>query len=110
MSTLSEKKYIEHLKLIKEAEEKAQKEIEEHIKLIEQEINHLQEAYESSIRLHKLEGEKLIEKSIRDARETATKEAEKILTDAENRAKTISFKAEPQIIKQILDILLTEMK
>ena len=38
MSTLSEKKYIEHLKLIKEAGEKAQKEIEEHIERIQPKI------------------------------------------------------------------------
>ena len=110
MSTLSEKKYLEHLKLIKEAEDKVQIEIEEHRKLIEQEINNLQEEYESNIMSHKLEGEKIIEKRIHDARETATKEAEKILNDAENKSKSISFKAEPQIIKHILNILLSEMK
>jgi V/A-type H+/Na+-transporting ATPase subunit G/H len=110
MSTLSEKKYLEHLKLIKEAEDKVQIEIEGHRKLIEEEIKHLQEEYESSIVAHRLEGEKIIEKSIHEARDTATKEAETILTNAENRSKTISFKAEPQIIKHILDILLSEMK
>jgi len=43
MSTFSQKKYIEHLKLIKEAEDKVQTEIEAHRKLVEEEINHLQE-------------------------------------------------------------------
>ena len=110
MSTLSEKKYIEHLKLIKEAEDKVQTEIEEHRKLIEQEINQLQEEYETSIMAYKLEGNKIIEKSINDAKKTATKEADRILADAETKSKTISFKAEPQTIKNILDILFSEMK
>ncbi len=110
MSTLSEKKYIEHLKLIKEAEDKVQTEIEEHRKLIEQEINQLQEEYETSIMAYKLEGNKIIEKSINEAKVSATKEADRILADAETKSKSISFKGEPQILKNILDILLSEMK
>jgi hypothetical protein len=41
---------------------------------------------------------------------SATKEADRILADAETKSKTISFKGEPQILKNILDILLSEMK
>jgi V/A-type H+-transporting ATPase subunit G/H len=107
MSSLSEKKYIEHLKLIKEAEDKVQTEIEAHRKLIEEEINHLQEEFESTVAASKVEGKKIIEKSIEQARENATKEANKIINDAETKSKTISFPSDPQIIKDIIEILIS---
>lgn len=110
MSTFSQKKYIEHLKLIKEAEDKVQTEIEAHIKLVEEEINHLQEEFESTIEATKIEGKKIIEKNIEQARENATKEANKIIDDAEAKSKTISFHSDPQIIKNIIEILLSEIK
>lgn len=110
MSTLSQKKYIEHLKLIKEAEDKVQIEIEAHRKLVEEEINRLQDEYERTIERSKLEGKKMIEKSIEQARENATKEANKIIDDAQSKSKTISFHSDPQIIKNIIEILLSEIK
>jgi vacuolar-type H+-ATPase subunit H len=110
MSTLSQKKYIEHLKLIKEAEDKVQIEIEAHRKLIEEEIHHLQEEFESTIAASKVEGKKIIEKSIEQARENAIKEAKKIISDAETKSKTISFHSDPRIINDIIEILLSEMK
>jgi V/A-type H+-transporting ATPase subunit G/H len=110
MSSLSEKKYIEHLKLIKESEEKVQTEIEAHRKLIEEEINHLQEEFESTIAVSKVEGKKIIEKSIEQARENATKDANKIIDDAETKSKTISIPSDPQVIKDIIEILLSEME
>ena len=109
MSTLSQKKYIEDLKLIKEAEDKVQTEIEAHRKLIEEEINHSQEEFENTIAASKEEGKKNIEKSIEQARENATKEANKIIDDAETKSKTISFHSDPHIIKDIIEILLSEM-
>ncbi|HET6717845.1 MAG TPA: hypothetical protein VFG90_11995 [Nitrososphaeraceae archaeon] len=98
------------MKLIKEAEDKVQTEIEAHIKLVEEEINHLQEEFESTIEATKIEGKKIIEKSIEQARENATKEANKIIDDAEAKSKTISFHSDPQIIKNIIEILLSEIK
>jgi vacuolar-type H+-ATPase subunit H len=110
MSTFSQKKYIEHLKLIKEAEDKVQTEIEAHRKLVEEEINHLQEEFESTIEATKIEGKKIIEKSIEQVKENATKEANKIIDNAEAKSKTISFHSDPQIIKNIIEILLSEIK
>ena len=110
MSTLSQKKYIEHLKLIKEAEDKVQTEIEAHRKLVEEEINRLQDEYERTIERSKLEGKKIIEKSIKQARADATMEANKIINDAETKSKTISFHSDPQLIKNIIEILLSEIK
>lgn len=110
MSTLSQKKYIEHLKLIKEAEDKVQTEIEAHRKLVEEEINRLQDESERTIERSKLEGKKMIEKSIEQARENATKEANKIIDDAKSKSKTISFHSDQQIIKNIIEILLSEIK
>lgn len=110
MSTLSQKKYIEHLKLIKEAEDNVQTEIEAHRKLVEEEINRLQDESERTIERSKLEGKKIIEKSIEQARENATKEANKIIDDAKSKSKTISFHSDQQIIKNIIEILLSEIK
>ena len=110
MSTLSQKKYIEHLKLIKEAEDKVQTEIEAHRKLVEEEINRLQDEYEMTIERSKLEGKKMIEKNIEQARENGTKEANKIIDDAKSKSKTISYHSDPQIIKNIIEILLSEIK
>ena len=110
MSTLSQKKYIEHLKLIKEAEDKVQIEIEAHRKLVEEEINRLKVESERTIERSKLEGQKIIEKSIEQARENATNEANKIIDDAKAKSKTISFHSDPQIIKNIIEILLSEIK
>src|ERR671914_322323 len=75
----------------------------------EEEINHLQEEFENTIAASKVEGKKIIEKSIEQARENATKEANKIIDDAEAKSKTISFHSDPQIIKNIIEILLSEM-
>ena len=110
MSTLSQKKYIEHLKQIKEAEDQVQTEIEAHRKLVEEEISRLQKEFENASAASKLKGKEIVEKSIEQARENATKEANKIIDDAEAKSKTISFHSDPQIIKNIIEILLSEIK
>jgi vacuolar-type H+-ATPase subunit H len=110
MSTLSQKKYIEYLKQIKEAEDKAQTEIEAHRKLIEEDIKQLQEEYENAIAASKLEGKEIIEKSIEQARENATVEANKIIEDAKIKSKNISLDSDSQIINGLIEILLSELK
>jgi vacuolar-type H+-ATPase subunit H len=110
MSTLSQKKYIEHLKQIKEAEDKVQAEIETHRKLIEQEIHRLEQEFEDAIAVAKSKGKEMVEKSIEQAKHDATKEASNIIDEAETKSKTISFKSDQRIIKDIIEILLTDLK
>lgn len=110
MSTLSQKKYIEHLKQIKEAEDQVQTEIEAHRKLVEEEISRLQKEFENDIAASKLKGKEIVEKSIEQAKDNATKEANKIIDEAETKSKTISLQSDPQIIKNIIEILLSEIK
>ena len=64
----TQEEYLHSLKRIKEVEDKVQVEIETHRKLIEEEINSLQKKLENAIAASKLEGEKLVEKSIDEAR------------------------------------------
>ena len=110
MSTLSQKKYIEHLKQIKEAEDQVQTEIETHRKLVEEEISRLQKEFENAIAASKLKGKEIVEKSIEQAKNNASKEANKIIDEAETKSKTISLQSDPQIIKNIIEILLSEIK
>jgi len=110
MSTLSQKKYIDHLKQIKEAEDQVQLEIEKHRKLIDQEIHRLEQELEDAIATEKLKGKEIVEKSIQQAKDDAIEEANKIVEEAETKSKTISFQSDQQIIKDIIEILLSDLK
>ena len=68
----TQEEYLHSLKRIKEVEDKVQREIETHRKLIEEKINSLQKQLDNAIAASKLEGEKLVEKSIEQARLNAT--------------------------------------
>ena len=102
----TQEEYVHLLKKIKEAEEKAQAEIENHKKIIEGEIKKLQTDMEKAIATSKIEGEKLVESSIEQARKKATVETEKIIEDAKIKAKTISTQVNAQTTHEIIDILL----
>jgi V/A-type H+/Na+-transporting ATPase subunit G/H len=101
--------YLHSLKRIKEVEDKVQVEIETHRKLIEKEINNLQKQLENSIAASKLEGEKLVVKSIEQARLNATIEADKIMEDAKKKSQTIAINLDQKTIKKIIDIFLSGM-
>ena len=105
----TQEEYLHSLKRIKEVEDKVQVEIETHRKLIEEEINSLQKKLENAIAAAKLEGEKLVEKSIEEARSKAIIEADRILEDAKQKSQTISIHIDQQTIKKINEILLTGM-
>ncbi|MGZ5471074.1 MAG: hypothetical protein ACXW0J_00980 [Nitrososphaeraceae archaeon] len=105
----TQEEYLHSLKRIKEVEDKVQVEIETHRKLIEEEINNLQKQLENAIAASKLEGEKLVEKSIEQARLNATIEADKIMEDAKKKSQTISINLDQMTIKKIIEIFLSGM-
>ena len=105
----TQEEYLHSLKRIKEVEDKVQVEIETHRKLIEEEINSLQKKLENAIAASKLEGEKLVEKSIDEARSKATEEADRIMEEAKKKSQTISIHIDQQTIKKIKEIFLAGM-
>ena len=105
----TQEEYLHSLKRIKEVEDKVQVEIETHRKLIEEEINSLQKKLENAIAASKLEGEKLVEKSIEETRSKATVEAERIMEDAQKKSQSISIHIDQQTIKKIKEIFLAGM-
>jgi vacuolar-type H+-ATPase subunit H len=109
-SSNSQEEYIHTLRQIKETEEKASGEIEAHKKQIEQEMKNLQNDLRNTIDMTKQEGEKMIEKSIEEARNNAFREAESIVNDAENKSKSISFQTDKQVVKDIMAILFSDIK
>jgi vacuolar-type H+-ATPase subunit H len=105
----TQEEYLHSLKRIKEVEDKVQGEIETHRKLIEEEMNKLQKQLENAITASKREGEKLVEKSIEQARLNATIEADKIMEDAKRKSQTISINLDQNTIKKIIEIFLSRM-
>lgn len=105
----TQEEYLHSLKRIKEVEDKVQGEIETHRKLIEEEMNKLQKQLDNAIAASKLEGEKLVEKSIEQARLNATIEADKIMEDAKKKSQTISINLDQKTIKKIIEIFLSRM-
>ena len=105
----TQEEYLHSLKRIKEVEDKVQVEIETHRTLIEEEINSLQKKLENAIAASKLEGEKLVENKIDEARSKATVEAERIMEDAQKKSQSISIHIDQQTIKKIKEIFLAGM-
>lgn len=103
----SQEQYIQSLKKIKETEEKVHSEIESHRKQIENEIETLNNELTEIIANTKMEGKKMVEMSLQQANETATKEANLIIKDAQDKSKKMSVKLDQEDFKQILDILLS---
>src|ERR671911_585571 len=62
-----------------------------------------------SISASKLQGETLVEKSIEEGRFNASKEADKIMGEAEKKSQTISIQLDQQTIKKIIEIFLSGM-
>ena len=105
----TQEEYLHSLKRIKEVEDKVQVEIETHRKLVEEEMNKMQKQLENAIAASKLEGEKLVEKSIEQARLNATIEADKIMEDAKKKSQNISINLDQKTIKKIIEIFLSRM-
>lgn len=105
----SQQDYISILKRIKEKEDQVQVEIEKHRVSIEQDIKNLQDELENLISETKIEGKKMVEESVKHAKQEASKEADQILVDAEKKSKSISFNSGKENIVNIIEILLSKM-
>ncbi len=104
MST--QEKYVHSLKQIKEGEEKAWTEVQNFKKKVAEDIKSFQIDADKTIVVTKAEGEKLVERSIDQARKNAEIEVKKIIEEAKTKSKTISSKIDEKTIHGILDILL----
>ena len=102
-------KYVHSLKQIKEAEEKTQREIDEQKKKIVEELKNFETYIAKTIATAKIDGEKLVETYIEQARKKANTEIEKIIEDAKNKSQTISTRINAQTVREIIDILLKEV-
>ena len=102
-------KYVHSLTQIKEAEEKTQREIDEQKKKITEESNNFETYVAKTIATAKIDGEKLVEAYIEQARKKANSETEKIIEDAKNKSQTISTRIDAKTVREIIDILLKEV-
>lgn len=102
-----QEEYISSLKQIKEIEDKAHLEIESHRKISKEEKLKMEKDLKDSIYDATERGKKLVEESIEQARTTAMAEAEKIILDAEQKSKSISFSPDQKAIKEIIQILIS---
>ena len=102
----TQEEYINSLKRIKEEEEKIHAEIEDHRNFVEKEIKTIEDEMKDSINKSKIEGEKLVEKTISEAKTNASVEADKIINDAENKSKSLSINSDKKMIKEIIEMLL----
>ena len=102
--------YIKSLVQIKEIEERVQKEIDERKLQVHSEIKSLEEGLTDSIKAAEDDGRKLVESSIQSTREKGELEAKKIISNAENKSKTISFKFDPSMVKEIFEIIFSDTK
>ena len=105
-----QEQYIKSLVQIKEIEEKVQKELDERKLQVDSEIKLLEEELRNSITNAENEGRQLVETKIQNARERAEMEAKKIIAEAETRSKNISFKFEPSMVKEIFEIIFSDIK
>jgi vacuolar-type H+-ATPase subunit H len=109
-SSNSQEEYIHSLRRIKEAEEKVQDEIKNYKNQVEQEIKNLHDELKNTLEISKQDGEQMVEKSIEESKGKAFAESERIINEATKQSKSISFKPDKQTIREIMDILFSEVK
>lgn len=102
----TQEEYINSLKRIKEEEEKIHAEIEDHRSIVEKEIKTIEDEMKESIDKSKIDGKKMVEKSISEAKTNASIEADRIIKDAENKSKSLSINSDHKMIKEIIEMLL----
>ena len=105
-----QEQYIQSLVQIKQIEDKVQKEIDERKAEVQSQIKTLEADSENSIANAENAGRLLVETSIEKSRMKANDEAQKIISDAENKAKGITFQFDQTMMKEILEILISGIK
>ena len=101
-----QEQYIQSLVQIKQIEDKVQKEIDERKAEVQSQIKTLEADSENSIANAENAGRLLVESSIEKSRMKANEEAQKIISDAEIKAKGITFQFDQAMMKEMLEILI----
>ncbi|MDN5846710.1 MAG: hypothetical protein L0H53_10605 [Candidatus Nitrosocosmicus sp.] len=105
-----QEQYIKSLEQIKQIEERVQKEIDDRKEEVQNQIKAIETDLEDSIANAENEGRLLVEISMDKARMNANEEAQRIISEAENKAKSITFQFDQTMMKEILEILLSGIK
>ena len=105
-----QEQYIKSLEQIKLIEDKVQKEIDERKEEVQNQIKTIEADLEDSITNAENEGRLLVESSIEKARMKANEEAQRTISEAETKAKSITFHYYQTMMKEIMEILLSGIK
>jgi V/A-type H+/Na+-transporting ATPase subunit G/H len=105
-----QEQYVKSLVQIKQIEDQVQKEIDERKKEVQNQIQALEADLENSVSNAENEGRLLVETSIDKSKMKANEEAQRIISEAERKAKSITFKFDQTMTKETLDILLSGIK
>jgi vacuolar-type H+-ATPase subunit H len=106
-SRSNQEQYIQTLKKIKETEDNVQKEIEEYRNHVEQEIKIMEDDQKNAIMKVKLEGQEMVEKTIEMTQQSAQRQAQDIIANAEIKSKSLSVHSDPGLVDEIMKILLS---
>ena len=105
-----QEQYIKSLEQIKQIEGKVQIEIDERKEEVQNQIKAIDADLEDSITNAEKEGRLLVESSIEKARMKANEEAQRTISEAETKAKGISFHYYQTMMKEIMEILISGIK
>jgi vacuolar-type H+-ATPase subunit H len=105
-----QEQYIKSLEQIKQIEGRVQTEIDHRKEEVQSQIKAIEVDLEDSIATAENEGKLLVETSIEKARMKANEETQRIISEAENKAKSITFQFDQTMMKEILTILLSGIK
>jgi V/A-type H+-transporting ATPase subunit G/H len=105
-----QEQYIKSLEQIKQIEGKVQIEIDERKEEVQNQIKAIDADLEDSITNAENEGRLLVESSIEKARMKANEEAQRTISEAETKAKGISFHYYQTMMKEIMEILISGIK
>jgi vacuolar-type H+-ATPase subunit H len=98
--------YIQSLREIKDAEESAEKEVQAHKRAVEGEISNIRKHAEMEILATKEGGERLVAKSLEEATERASEDAQTIIKEAEFKSRNISLGINDETLRKIKGIML----
>jgi V/A-type H+-transporting ATPase subunit G/H len=105
-----QEQYIKSLEQIKLIEDKVQKEIDERKVEVQNQIKAIEADLDDAIANAENEGRLLVESSIEKARLKANEEAQRTISEAETKSKTITFHYYQTMMKEIMEILLSGIK
>jgi V/A-type H+/Na+-transporting ATPase subunit G/H len=105
-----QEQYIKSLEQIKQIEDKVQKEIDERKEEVQNQIKTIEADLQDSITNAENEGRLLVDSSIEKARMKANEEAQRTISEAEIKAKSITFKFDQTMMKEIMEIFLSGIK